>query len=397
MNSARCAFVIWILSVSSAARASDPGPAAPSPTMPTTNTSFNDVDHNLAQAEMAVREVEAKAAQAGGAKGGAPCEQCQSIDGIVQQLAALPRLTEAAKGHAVRDRLTERLEAYFRCEAVVAKSPSRCEPLRPWGKGDYTANDVPYDYCFRGYLALGMFKGLAGHGPDAVKSCVDSLSDDQARGGARAMPSGAARSIPEYCAIMSKFTDPEQTCAKGAKIGAPPQALQSCREIVSLLNGQQDCEGTLDSQYKPLCPDLIAYHKALAAKNAELCGAHAACRALMGGGEKSCQPALDDVKRSCCDFYARVGPTDPLHIASPEVRADALWSGHAKGLETLLTQAHGRLVEMDAVSTRLGATAFAKEIDFREEKIADLRERWRRLNLKLHPAAPAKSPASRKK
>ncbi len=401
--------LVSILFISLAAQASDPL-MAPPPSPVATNSGaagalFEKVDHLLAESETLIKEMETSAALSrppAAPRDEASCRSATTPDSIIKEAAAAKALpfTFYQQQPELQQRkraLISQLTGYYRCAAVAAGSGSRCDLLANLDQDkddETTMSKLPKNQCWYMFLENNMIRALISHNPDAVTACSEFFRRDPEPN----MKGNLAEAIPRACGVLANFTDPASTCGKLTSDLMGQKGVQGCNSLINILNGRQDCaRDARGKETSESCPDYLAFHKSHAAKNLALCGDRPFCRAMAGGGIRSCDPIAQKVVAGYCDLKVHY-PTTNANAASETNKrkqdSTTFITGSEKTVTATLDEAHARLMQIETASKG----DLADKVDTREEKIAELGERLRELKAPgavIAPGGPHSKPKPR--
>lgn len=189
------------------------------------------------------------------------------------------------------------LVLYQACVAFAHQDPDRCSAL-----GDVygtmrlrNADRKPYDVICREYDDdAQLVKAILTGAPQAEEMCRSRPPDPRLRAGA----------LDTICSRLLKPHSDPAAFAEAVRplFKSPPSAadlLHYSNGLRQLVGDSASC-GEMEryNSERDTCAEFAAYHKALAARDASLCGSHGLCAAMMGGGPSACDaylPTLQDL------------------------------------------------------------------------------------------------------
>lgn len=207
--------------------------------------------------------------------------------------------------------LTTSWELFFLCRAAVEKDPRLCAETA-------SLREKPGEikllgsFCREGYEYLDAGSLIIARGPGAVERC-EKLNDP-----VPGLPYESFNLLPlpkdkaarrEVCSAIVAGAERQAVCSRISKLiskeTGKPVVPHDCLGPICVLRGEASSCPDVEADYKSVLDAelfrvLSSYRKAVAAKDAELCGDSSLCRFYMGSADKSCADHAQRVKKEYC-------------------------------------------------------------------------------------------------
>jgi hypothetical protein len=360
-----------------------PAPAqskAPAPVKVDTTKALVEVDTFLSMAEEVVKKAETAAVKSPSAA------VALDVPGCVKTFSLEAVVAEARKGGgALADEYTEMKEPflwdlvwYHVCAGVAEKRIEACAPLKEFHREPFPR--PPSVMCENFYLETSMRRDLHAGGAAADESCIQSLS--------RGRSPVARENIAKFCGILRTKSSSAEKCAQLAPLFNHEAQAKKCPKFLNSIYGKSDCANEeADTKSHGVCEQYSSFARAKAGDAAACTGP--ICRVMNGGGIQACKPYLARIPESYCRMV--VAKTSPQSKTDKAIAALAGVQADQKKFLDLSEVVHSKLWRIEEVAPTIGGPV-SKEVDKREEILADMSERMeaalRRLSA-VKPAEPA--------